>query len=96
MNPLLGRGFTRNIKPYFLRKIKVKKLLQFLLGALGFKRYFENNIPLKPVLRGWTFHFIAGTCNERIHLNRICLKFLVTFKNCLIYAKVTGAADSCS
>ena len=36
VNPLLGRGFTRNIKPYFLRKIKEKKcrLLQFLPGAL--------------------------------------------------------------
>ena len=38
MNPLLGRGFTCNIKPYFLRKIKVKKikchLLQFLFGTL--------------------------------------------------------------
>ena len=27
MNPLLGRGFTWNIKPYFLRKIKVKKIV---------------------------------------------------------------------
>ena len=26
VNPLLGRGFTWNIKPYFLRKVKVKKL----------------------------------------------------------------------
>ena len=38
MNPLLGRGFTRNIKPYFLQKIKVKiiKVLSaaILLGAL--------------------------------------------------------------
>ena len=24
MNPLLGSGFTGNIKPYLLRKIKVK------------------------------------------------------------------------
>ena len=24
VNPLLGRGFTRKIKPYFLQKIKVK------------------------------------------------------------------------
>ena len=41
VNPLLGRGFTWNIKPYFLRKIKEKKikcrLLQFLLGALRVK-----------------------------------------------------------
>ena len=38
VNPLLGRGVTRKIKPYFLRKIKEKKikrrLLQFLFGAL--------------------------------------------------------------
>ena len=38
VNPLLGRGFTWKIKPYFLWKIKVKKfrcwLLQFLFGAL--------------------------------------------------------------
>ena len=38
VNPLLGRGFTWKIKPYFLRKIKVKKskcrLLQFLFGTL--------------------------------------------------------------
>ena len=26
VNPLLGRGFTWKIKPYFLRKIKVKKI----------------------------------------------------------------------
>ena len=43
MNPLLGREFTRNIKPYFLQKIKVKKLkcrlLQFLFGSLRVKRY---------------------------------------------------------
>ena len=36
VNPLLG---TRKIKPYFLRKIKIKKLkcrlLQFLLGTNG-------------------------------------------------------------
>ena len=25
VNPLPGRGFTRKIKPYFLRKIKVNK-----------------------------------------------------------------------
>ena len=25
VNPLLGRGFTQNIKPYFLQNIKVKK-----------------------------------------------------------------------
>ena len=24
VNPLIGRGFTWNIKPYFLRKIKIK------------------------------------------------------------------------
>ena len=38
MNPLQGRGFTLNIKPYFLQNIKVKKIkcqpLQFLFGAL--------------------------------------------------------------
>ena len=38
MNPLLGRGFKRNIKPYFIQKIKVKivKVLSaaILLGAL--------------------------------------------------------------
>ena len=26
VNPLLSRGFTRNIKPYFLSKIKVNKI----------------------------------------------------------------------
>ena len=47
VNPQVGRGFTRNIQPYFLRKIKVKKmkrpLLQFLFGALRVKisRYFS-------------------------------------------------------
>ena len=43
VNPLLGRGFTLNIKPYFLTKIKVKKikccLLQFLFGTLRVKLY---------------------------------------------------------
>ena len=37
VNPLLGRGFTGKIKPYFLRKIKLKlkcHVLQFLFGAL--------------------------------------------------------------
>ena len=38
VNPLLGRGFTCKIKPYFPRKIKVKKLKcrlpQFLFDAL--------------------------------------------------------------
>ena len=37
MNPLLGRGFTRNVKPYFLRKIKVIISVAYaaiLLGAL--------------------------------------------------------------
>ena len=38
VNPLLGRGFTCNFKPYFLWKIKVNKLkchlLQFLFGFL--------------------------------------------------------------
>ena len=41
MNPLLSRGFTRNIKPYFLRKIKVKIIIvssaAILLGALRVK-----------------------------------------------------------
>ena len=50
VNPLLGRGFTWKIKPYFLQKIKVKKLkcrlLQFLFGALRVKYWsylLENN-----------------------------------------------------
>ena len=38
VNPLLGIGFTLKSKPYFRRKIKVKKLkcrlLQFWFGAL--------------------------------------------------------------
>ena len=38
MNSLLGRGFTPNIMPYFLQKIKVKKIIvssaAILLGAL--------------------------------------------------------------
>ena len=33
MNPLLGRGITRNIKPYFLRKVKVK--VHFCLAHKG-------------------------------------------------------------
>ena len=41
MNPLLGRGFTLNIEPYFLQKLKVKKikcrLLHFFFGTLGIK-----------------------------------------------------------
>ena len=40
VNPLLGRGFTCKIKPYFLQK-KSKKLkcclLQFLFGGLRVK-----------------------------------------------------------
>ena len=43
--PLLSRGFTSKIKPYFLRKIKIKKLkcrlLQFLFGALRVKLTIE-------------------------------------------------------
>ena len=39
MNPLLRRGFTWNIKPYFLRKIKIKKnkvsSAAILFGALN-------------------------------------------------------------
>ena len=54
VNPLLGRGFTLNIKPYFLRKINLKKLkcrlLQFLFGALRVKvntgRYFSGEATL--------------------------------------------------
>ena len=46
VNRLLGRGFTRKIKPYFLRKIKVKKikcrLLQVLFGALRVKQLAER------------------------------------------------------
>ena len=41
MNPLLDRGFTRNIKLYVLRKIKVKIIkvssAAILLGALRVK-----------------------------------------------------------
>ena len=44
MNPLLGRGFTRNIKPYFLRKIQVKIIkvssAAILLGALKVRSMF--------------------------------------------------------
>ena len=40
VNPLLGRGFTCKIKPYFLRKIKVKIKMSsatVLFGALRVK-----------------------------------------------------------
>ena len=35
VNPLLGRGFTRKTKPYFLRKIKVKYLNDVCCKGLG-------------------------------------------------------------
>ena len=48
VNPLLGRGFTWKIKPYFLRKIKVKIKMSsaaILFGAL------RVNIRTQHVLR---------------------------------------------
>ena len=43
MNPLLGRGFTCDIKPYFLRKIKEKKKKVLpavvLFGSLRIKSF---------------------------------------------------------
>ena len=57
VNPLLSRGVTWKIKPYFLWKIKSKKLkcrlLQFLFGALRVKRQLFVIISMQPA---WTSH----------------------------------------
>ena len=56
LNPLLGRGFTRNIKPYFFferySKILKCRLLQFLFGALRVKSrlHFRRYMPRAPSL----------------------------------------------
>ena len=54
VNPLPSRGFTRNIKSYFLQKIKVKKysvvitVLQILFGALRVKTVLQSTLSCLP------------------------------------------------
>ena len=85
MNPLLGRGFTWNIKPSFLRKIKVKKLkcclLQFLFSAFRVK-YCDTwkclicHLPqIKNIFSGVPkFRHITVVCSQLLGVR--CLHFV--------------------
>ena len=60
VNPLPSRGFTCNIKPYFLQKIKVKLIkvscAAILLGALRVNLFFDR----------WPTRVFATECLRKI------------------------------
>ena len=70
VNPLLGRRFTRKIKPYFFSKDKSKKLkchlLQFLFGALRVKREKSH---ISPIFSGVSVSPSATTMSLMVQMN---------------------------
>ena len=84
VNPLLGRGITRKIKPYFLQKIKVKNKMSsaaIFFGALRVKPKLccvqKDLIAIfYPVQNIYVFSSFTGNLKLQYRLN-VC-KHLLT------------------